>query len=941
MFLLHCGHCVPPLSSIAHCANPFVLRGYGSGDYDLGIMAMSGRTLTFLFTDIVGSTTLWENCPEAMGEVVPMHDRIITGAVEARGGKVFKTVGDAVCAVFDDASTAVGAAVDAQGALAAHDWPEATGPVAVRMGVHTGVAQPHGDSDFLGPTLNRVARLVDAGHGGQILVSESAQSLIEDLCVDLGRHQLKGLARSEQIYQIDYEGGPSAFPALRTSLAAAAGNLPLDLEPMFGRSTEVESVIHAMEGRRLVTLTGNGGVGKTRLALGAASEFGEQSAKHGTWLVPLAPLAADADIYATVASTLSIQIEGDRSLSDSVMAALATRESLLVLDNAEHVLESTRDFAASVVASCPSIRLLVTSREPLGVRGEQVVRVPPLAVRNADGGEPGPGPAVQLLQHRIALDGIAIDSSTASIEALERLAGQLDGLPLALELAAARCTVLGVDGLIARLDRQLDVLSDRSSPEPRHATLHATIDWSYALLDESEREIFRRFSVFANGCTLDAVEAVCGRSDGSGAGRGDLVLDAVEHLVAASMVNVEIDEAGRTRFSMLEGLRQYAQLQLDANNETAAASEAHATYYRALAERIAEGVRGSDIEAVRAVEVEVDNFRAAYNWGLITDNPELYVEIPAVFGFFYYEVRDDEMARWLSAALERESASASPLFPTALSIAAGTAQIRGDVVRRDDYLAQLTSLAQTQELSFDARSVFLVREFYEGQVSLDGLEAELESSPYDPHDECQRRLILSLAYLYQSGDRDQAIREATRMLELADGHGLTPLRAWALYTLAEACQPTEPERARVMLDEAVVISQDWGLALVNGVSRVSLVTTNMQLGRTSEAARILSDLINEWHLQGNWQHQWVALRNAVELLADVGQTEAAANLLRSIESSPSSGDVFGAQGDRLEALAATFDARLVADPLSDDQIVGLAIEALDEAALESAVQPSS
>ncbi len=904
-------------------------------------MALSGGTLTFLFTDIVGSTTLWEHHPEAMGEVVPMHDGIITGAVEARGGKVFKTVGDAVCAVFDAANSAVGAAVDAQESLAAHNWPEATGRVAVRMGIHTGVAQRHGESDYLGPTLNRVARLVDAGHGGQILVSETAQSLIEDPCVDLGRHQLKGLARSEQIFQVEYEGGAAEFPALRTSLAAAAGNLPLDLEPMFGRSTVLESVVTAMQGRRLVTLAGTGGVGKTRLALAAASEFDEQAAKHGAWLVTLAPLAAGADIHSTVASTLSIQADGGRSLSESLMAALSTRESLLVLDNAEHVLGSTRDFAAAVVASCPSISLLVTSREPLGVRGEQIVRVPPLAVRHSDGEGSVPGPAVELLQHRMALGGIASDSSQASIDALERLASRLEGLPLALELAAARCAVMGVDGLIARLDGQLDVLSDRTASDPRHATLHATIDWSHELLDEFEREVFRRFSVFWNGCTLDAVEAVCARPESSGAATGGLVLDVMEHLAAASMVNVEIDEVGRTRFMMLESLRQYGQLQLDANDDTAVAREAHARYYRALVERTAAGIRAADIEAVRTVELELANFRAAYNWGLITDNPELYLEIPAVFGFWYYQMgRSYEMGSWLEAALERESASTSPLFPVALSIAAEVARENGDDVHRERYLTQLTELARSQELPYDATAFFTNSEFYEGRLSLEETEDRLANQSHDLLDEIQIRLILSLTYGYQRGDHQRALDHATKMLELADRHTLLPQRAWALYALAEACQATEPERARVMLDEAVRISQDWGLALVNGVSRVSLATANMQLERYSEAAQILSDLINEWHLRGNWQHQWVALRNTVELLADVGQAETAAKLLRAIESSPSSGEVFGAQGDRLKALAATFPSSVTADPLSDDQIVSLAIEALDVAVLSIVPQRS-
>lgn len=891
-------------------------------------MILPGGTLTFLFTDIVGSTVLWEEHPAAMAEIVPAHDVLITGAVEACGGIVFKTVGDAVCAVFETAGAAVDASVEAQQRLATKDWPAATGAISVRMGIHTGVAQRHGDSDYLGPTLNRVARLSDAGHGGQIVVSEAARSLIDFECVDLGRHQLKGLARPDRIYQLRYDGCPEQFPPLRTALAATAGNLPVNLEPIFGRSAELDSVVTALGKQRLVTLAGPGGVGKTRLALEAASLFGDKKIQDGIWLVGLAPLATGSDIYATVASTLSVQPDGGRPLADAVIAALVSRDSLLVLDNTEHVLDSARDFVARVMSSCPGIRLLVTSRESLGVRGEQVVRVPPLAVRASGGDLNWPGPAVELLQHRIALGGGVLDASSATLDSLAHIARLLEGMPLALELAAARSSVLGLDGLIDRLDGQLDILADRTALDARHTTLRATIDWSHDLLDEAEREVFRRFSVFANGCTLEAAEEVC--ADPSDPGT---VLESIEHLVSASMVNVDIDELGRTRFSMLESLRQFGQKQLEAHDDSAGARTAHAAYYRMLAERTAAGIRTSDIQAVRELEIELANLRAAYEWGLTTDDPDLYLVVPAVYGRWFYENEsNDEMAGWLLNGVDRPSAQQSPMYPMALAICVGTARARGDVAHREEYLELLRSVSGGEGFPPDAREALGMTDFYEGRVSLEDQAAYLETGDLDPvqySEICQK---LSLSYLYQNDDHERATHHAMRVLDLADQHGLQRERAWGLYALAEACQGTDPQQAIIALDEAVAISQDGGWKLVNGVSRVSLATATQHLGHTTRAARLLSDLIREWHLQGNWHHQWVALRNAVEFLAAGGDEATAAQLHHAIEQTPSSPEVFGAQRDRLDTLAAKFPTT-VASPMTDDQITDSAVDALDRLAL--------
>ncbi|MGI8794080.1 MAG: ATP-binding protein, partial [Acidimicrobiales bacterium] len=482
------------------------------------------------------------------------------------------------------------------------------------------------------------------------------------------------------------------------------------------------------------------------------------------------------------------------------------------------------------------------------------------------------------------------------------------------------------------LDGQLAVLADRTATEARHETLHATIDWSHELLDETEREVFRHLSVFAQGCTLEAAEAVCA-SSADGAPRPGLVLDALDHLASASMIDVELDELGRTRFTMLESLRQYGQLQLDAHDDNAAARRAHADYYRSLAGRIAAQVRDSKLEAIGMIDAEVDNLRTACNWGLTIDDPTLFLEIPAVFGWLYYlSGRGEEMAGWLDDVLERPSARTSTMFPIALAIAAERARNRGDIAKRDGYLEKLRSLHQAEDLPNDALFALVMTDFFEGRLSLDDMEAMIDSGSLDSFDEGHVHLMLSLSSNYQESDPRRATEHATRMLELADMHQLDHERAWGLYALAEAGAPTDPERARAMLDESIAISERWGWPILNGVSRVSLATATMQLGHDAEAARILRDLIKEWHLRGNWAHQWVALRNAVEFLERGGRSAVAARLHHAIERAPSSPDAFGAQGERLQLLAESFPELNPDDVLSGDQIASLAIEALDHMA---------
>ena len=460
-------------------------------------MGLPQGMVTFLFTDLEGSTRRWEAHPAEMKDALARHDAIVRGAVESHDGVVFSTMGDGMAAVFASAREAVRAVLAAQGGLAAAEWGEVTGPLAARMGLWTdeGVL---GGEHYLNQPLNRCARLMAAGHGGQALVSGATELLVRDdlpegcALVDLGEHRLRDLARPVRVFQLTGPGLQAEFPPLRT-LDAFAGNLPVQLSSFVGRADELAGLAAAMARSPLVTVTGPGGVGKTRLALHAAADQ-LPSFADGAWLCELAPAGDGEAMAQAVAAALRARPRPGLSTAGSVVEFLRTRTALLlVLDNCEHLASAAAALAADILRSCRGVRILATSQQPLGVGGEQVFRLQPLSLPPAEAGlaAAGASDAVSLFAQRAAAARGDFSLTSANVAAVGEICRRLDGIPLAIELAAARAAALRPAEIAGLLDERFRLLTrGRADAADRQQTLQATVEWSYALLGDVDRRIF-------------------------------------------------------------------------------------------------------------------------------------------------------------------------------------------------------------------------------------------------------------------------------------------------------------------------------------------------------------------------------------------------------------------------------------------------------------------
>jgi predicted ATPase/class 3 adenylate cyclase/DNA-binding CsgD family transcriptional regulator len=574
--------------------------------------------VTLLFTDVEGSVRLWEADREAMAEASARYDHIVREQIEVAAGRVFASAAEAFRAVFADPSDALRCAVALQRAAGAEQWPPGS-PVRVRVALHSGACVER-DGDYVGPVVNRAARLLAVGHGGQVLVSGGTRELLADRLPagigfrDLGEHQLKDLGRAERVFQVTGPGLDQNFGPLRSlDDPALRHNLPAQATSFVGRAAELAELRSLVGGgSRLVTIAGPGGIGKSRLALQVAADAVD-GAGDGVWLAELAPVADPELVARTVAAVLGVREELGRPVLDALAEAVGDRYLLLVLDNAEHVLGAAAKLADALMRSCPRVYLLVTSREPLGISGEHVFRVSPLPVPPADLADPGQlagFESVQLFTERAAMrrQGFVLDEGNAA--AVAAVCARLDGIPLALELAAARLGSLSVQEISSRLDQRLRLLTGGSRTAlPRHQTLRALIDWSYDLLNPGERVLLDRLSVFAGGWTLPAAEAITAAAD-SGEWQ---VLDHLSALVDKSLV--QADEArGSTRYRLLETIRHYAAecLARRPGAELDQTRAAHRDYYLALVETAATHLRGPDEAAwLDRLEAEFDNIRAA------------------------------------------------------------------------------------------------------------------------------------------------------------------------------------------------------------------------------------------------------------------------------------------------------------------------------------------
>ncbi len=585
--------------------------------------------VTFLFTDVEGSTRLWQSDSDGMRASLERHDQIMRSAVADHDGHVFSTAGDAFAVAFHRPDHALAAALDAQLQMAAAEWP---GPaLAVRMGIHTGTADER-DGDYFGTTLNRAARLMSAGHGGQVLVSSATVETAGGPAgfSDLGVHRLKDLDEPEHVFELRHPDLPVVTRPIRTA-DVALHNLPDYLTTFVGREFEIDSLRHDLSVHRLTVLAGVGGTGKTRLAVETARAMAEDYA-DGVWLVELAPVTNPQLIMTVVGDTWGLRPGEGASIDDVVTRYLWSRHVLLVIDNCEHVLDGSASAIKQILTACPKVTVLATSRESLGVPGEHLVRVPSMSLP-ADSLLDAESVRLFLDRARAARPDFEIGESDHA--AIRRIVTRIDGIPLGLELAAARLRSLSLSELADRLEDSFRILSGSAKAAlPRQRTLHATIDWSYDLLEPDEQTVFRRASVFTGGFTLAAAERVCAGGDVE-----DFeVLDFVDSMVDKSLATV-VSRGTETRYRMLEPVRQYAQERLSDSGEAGDVRLTHAGYFSDFVAEVSPALRGPDqVAAQDRLTADYDNIRAAFVTLLEAGEFERHIRMAfELFSFWMHE----------------------------------------------------------------------------------------------------------------------------------------------------------------------------------------------------------------------------------------------------------------------------------------------------------------
>ncbi|MDQ2906032.1 MAG: tetratricopeptide repeat protein [Chloroflexota bacterium] len=576
-------------------------------------------TVTFLFTDIEGSTTRWENYPEAMRIAVAQHDRLFYSLMEAHGGIIFKTVGDAFYVVFITATKALAAAIAAQRALAKEIWPQEVGSLRVRMAIHTGVAEQRGN-DYFGQPLNRVARILSAGHGGQLLLSLIAQKLVQDnlpegvALSDLGEHRLKDIQHAEHIFQATIMDLPFTFPALKT-LDCQPNNLPTQMTPFIGRQRELKAIVKLFlqEKVRLLTLIGPGGTGKTRLGLQVAAEVADYFPK-GVFFIELA-ISHDTDsVLTAISQVLGIRETGNKPLIERLKDTL-NGQVLLLLDNFEQVIEAS-PLIMHLLVSCPELKVLVTSRAALALTGEQEYHVGPLTLPDSkfhsDLVELEQYESIALFVQQAKAAKPDFQLNQANALAIIEICKRLDGLPLAIELAAARAKLLPPQALLKRLEHHLRLLKDEKRDRTeRQQTLRGAIAWSYDLLNDDEKTMFAQLAIFTGGCMLDAIEEVCLGED-----IASDPLDLLTSLIDKSLLRQHEQENGEPRFGMLHTIRDFALEQLAETGNEETLHRRHFDYYLRCAEEAAPALTGIEQRYwLERLEYEHDNLLAALWWG--------------------------------------------------------------------------------------------------------------------------------------------------------------------------------------------------------------------------------------------------------------------------------------------------------------------------------------
>ena len=808
-------------------------------------------TVTFLFTDIEGSTRLAREHPDRWETLRGRHHAILQSAMDAYNGYVFQIIGDAFCVAFHTASDGLNAAILAQRNLQCEDWGET--PIKVRMGLHTGSAELNG-TDYRGYlTMAKVQRVMSVAYGRQVLISNSSAELIHSelpagvTLRDLKEHRLKGLPDPEHLWQMVAPNIQSDFPPL-SSLNEVPNNLPLQLTTFIGRQKEINQIKQQLERNRLVTLTGSGGVGKTRLSIQVASELLNEF-PQGVFLVELAPITDPALVTQTVCAALDVTPQGNTSPMTVLTDYLHSKKLLLVVDNCEHLIDVCARLCDSLLHACPNLRIIASSREALGIDGENAYRVPSLSL-------PEPKGNIQIIKQAEAVQLFVERANTILPEyaltelnapSIAQICQRLDGVALAIELAASRVKTLKVDQIAARLDNTFRLLTGGSRTAlPRQQTLRGTIDWSYNLLSNEERTLLRRLSVFVGGWTLEAAESVCDCPD---------ALDLLTRLVDKSLIAIEREQGSEARYYLLETIRQYAREKLNDSGESELIRAHHLDYFLKLVQREEHKIYGmGQVEWIQQLEDEHENLNAALEWSLqgnviagqqmiaslwwawhesarnretliwlrkmLAVTPEedglVRAELLSGLGWLTEKLEDREEANKKSAAMFRrlgnEAGAAFPLCSLGVN-----------AYWRLDYEQTKRSVGEGLELfaasgnqwgirhaigilgyTAEAQGDFtLAQQYYEKSLAI--------SKEIDDQDGIGWTLYLMGIMAESQNDTSQAMKLFEEALEVERRAKFKPVTAWGLERMGVLLlQRGDYEQSRLMLEEALEINRRTG-----------------------------------------------------------------------------------------------------------------------------------
>lgn len=841
-------------------------------------MAVTGaRTLAFLFTDVEGSTRLWEQHGDAMRGALAQHDVLLRHGVESHGGAVVKTTGDGLLAVFDEPAAAIAAAVETQRELGAASWGD-VGVLKVRMAVHCGPATER-DGDYFGTTLNRAARLMALAHGRQIVTSEAVALLVRETVLaddatlrDLGEHRLRDLSHVERVYQIDAMGLETDFAPLR-SLDAYSTNLPSQLTSFVGRDDEIVTLTNLVRAHRLVTLTGVGGVGKTRLAMRVAAEL-LPDASDGVWLCELAAADAHEAVLEIVTRALGVIPRAGMSARDSILDHLRGRDCMLVLDNCEHLLDIVADLTEAILRGSERVRVLATSREGLGIDGEQLRPIRSLPVPEAlTAAAVLSTDATTLFVERAAAVSPGFHVEEANAAAVVEICRRLDGIPLAIELASARVASLQPTEIAALLDERFRLLTgSRRRTVERHQTLRATVDWSYSLLRDVERTVFDRLGVFVGSLDAQAAQSVVGDAT---IGPFE-VLDALDELVAKSMLTAEPAPDGTTRYQLLETLRQYGLERLEQGGDVDVFRRRHAEHYVSVTEELGRTLFGPEEVRARARLIrETDNLRAAVDWAIDAGDPTLVLGLITPIAREAGWNRGSEVGGWAERALSLMAGDPHPWQWVRHAVGLKAFFADADMVEAlriaDSVLSDpdLPQALRSEALMARANSLAQLGDMDGSVAALEDAVAGITAEPAVDLEVTTVSVESNLAiYLALAGDATRALtlaEDARRRAQVVGGPSSLSL---AHFAVGHALLHIDPNRAGTSFEDALRCIDDGASSIVGDRSLMMLALLAWLGDDPPLAARYLQRGLKESLAMGDYSTCGYMLQQASPILAN-------------------------------------------------------------------------